>query len=106
MTPPRGVEDAAPYKTWRKLAVACREGIYASRALGGWRKAPGRDKSLPYNNLHRYRARPILAGLRTPRFPVGSVRENAGGHVGQQGELRKLGAGVGQPQTVGRASST
>ena len=50
MTPPRGVEDAAPYKTWRKLAVACRGDIYASRALGGWRKAPGRDKSLPYNN--------------------------------------------------------
>ena len=75
---PRGVEDAAPYKTWRKLAVACRGGIYASRALGGWRKAPGRDKSLPYNNLHRYRARPALAGLCAPRFPVGSVRETPG----------------------------
>ncbi len=65
-------------------------------------KLPGGINPLPYNNLHRYRARPILAGLRAPRFPVGAVRENAGGHVGQQRELRKLGAGVGQPQTVGR----
>lgn len=71
---------------------------------GGWRNSAwGRETSgRCLLSLHRYRARPALAGLRAPRFPVGSVRENAGGHVGQQGELRKLGAGVGQPQTVGR----